>query len=222
MGRSCHWGMYVISNLFLIRLSCNLGCMFFCQMWSWYIDTIKRTKITHRRTHQRGRFGGLNQSPLLDYCELSAEFKRAFNTSVSVEILEVSSFLKHKGSRLIYIVACLRGKHYNTYSKLVDFALKSKDGTVLVTSSTFPESRFLNHQYFLFKNSSWLFLILPELKSSCTNTWGPTLACPTQQLWGHWEPCNLSKENCQIQMASPWMTKLIFPGQGENKNGIII
>jgi len=62
MGRSRHWGMCMIGNLFLVHLSCNLGCMFFW-MRSRYIDTIKRTKITHRWTHQRGWFGGPNQSP---------------------------------------------------------------------------------------------------------------------------------------------------------------
>jgi cyclopropane-fatty-acyl-phospholipid synthase len=37
-------------------------------------------------------------------------------------------------------------KHYNTYFKLVDFALKSQDATAVVTSSTFPESRFSSYQ----------------------------------------------------------------------------
>ena len=37
-------------------------------------------------------------------------------------------------------------KYYNTYFKLVDFALKSRDATVVVTSSTFLESRFSGYQ----------------------------------------------------------------------------
>ena len=38
-------------------------------------------------------------------------------------------------------------KYYNLYFKLVDFALKSKNATAVVTSSTFPESRYSNYQY---------------------------------------------------------------------------
>lgn len=37
-------------------------------------------------------------------------------------------------------------KHYNTYFKLVDFALKSSNATAVVTSSTFPESRYSGYQ----------------------------------------------------------------------------
>jgi len=62
MGRSCHWGMCAISNLFLIHQTRNSGCVFFW-MQSWYIDTIKRIKLTHNRIHQRGWSGALNQSP---------------------------------------------------------------------------------------------------------------------------------------------------------------
>lgn len=66
---------------------------------------------------------------LLDYREIPAEFEKAFDAFVSIEMLE------HVGT-----------KHYNTYFKLVDFALKSKNATVVVTSSTFPESRFSGYQ----------------------------------------------------------------------------
>lgn len=37
-------------------------------------------------------------------------------------------------------------KYYNLYFKLVDFALKSKNATAVVTASTFPESRFSSYQ----------------------------------------------------------------------------
>jgi hypothetical protein len=37
-------------------------------------------------------------------------------------------------------------KYYDTYFKLIDFALKSRDAAVVVTSSTFPESRYTNYQ----------------------------------------------------------------------------
>ena len=43
---------------------------------------------------------------LLDYREIPAEFEKAFDAFVSVEMLEVSFFLKDKGSRLINILAC--------------------------------------------------------------------------------------------------------------------
>ena len=42
---------------------------------------------------------------LLDYREIPAEFEKAFDAFVSVEMLEVSFILKHKESRLINIVA---------------------------------------------------------------------------------------------------------------------
>jgi len=38
-------------------------------------------------------------------------------------------------------------KHYDLYFKLVDFALKSKDATAVVTASSFPESRYSSYQY---------------------------------------------------------------------------
>ncbi|PFH50564.1 hypothetical protein AMATHDRAFT_60838, partial [Amanita thiersii Skay4041] len=66
---------------------------------------------------------------LLDYREIPAEFEKAFDAFISVEMLE------HVGA-----------KHYNTYFKLVDFALKSRDATVVVTASTFPESKFSGYQ----------------------------------------------------------------------------
>ena len=37
-------------------------------------------------------------------------------------------------------------KYYSTYFQLVDFALKSKDAAVVITSSTLPESRYTDHQ----------------------------------------------------------------------------
>ncbi|KAF8351083.1 cyclopropane-fatty-acyl-phospholipid synthase [Amanita rubescens] len=66
---------------------------------------------------------------LLDYREIPAEFEKAFDAFISVEMLE------HVGA-----------KHYNTYFKLVDFALKSRDAAVVISASTFPESRFTSYQ----------------------------------------------------------------------------
>ena len=66
---------------------------------------------------------------LLDYREIPAEFESAFDAFVSVEMLE------HVGA-----------KHYEQYFRLVDFALKDKSATAVVTASTFPESKFSNYQ----------------------------------------------------------------------------
>ncbi|CAA7259579.1 unnamed protein product [Cyclocybe aegerita] len=66
---------------------------------------------------------------LLDYREIPAEFEKAFDAFVSVEMLE------HVGA-----------KYYNLYFKLIDFALKSKNATAVVTASTFPESKFSSYQ----------------------------------------------------------------------------
>lgn len=37
-------------------------------------------------------------------------------------------------------------QHYETYFKLVDWALKDKNATAVVTASTFPESRYKTYQ----------------------------------------------------------------------------
>lgn len=66
---------------------------------------------------------------LLDYREIPAEFENAFDAFVSVEMLE------HVGA-----------KHYEHYFRLVDFALKDKNATAVVTASTFPESKFSSYQ----------------------------------------------------------------------------
>lgn len=65
----------------------------------------------------------------MDYREIPAEFEKAFDAFISIEMLE------HVGA-----------KHYNTYFKLVDFALKSRGATVVVSASSFPESRFTGYQ----------------------------------------------------------------------------
>ncbi|EDR09761.1 uncharacterized protein LACBIDRAFT_248368 [Laccaria bicolor S238N-H82] len=96
------------------------------------VDTLTLSKEQESLTEERIKQAGLEgriRVHLLDYCEIPAEFEKAFDAFVSVEMLE------HVGA-----------KHYNTYFKLVDFALKSKDATVVVTSSTFPKSRFSSYQ----------------------------------------------------------------------------
>ncbi|TFK22195.1 putative cyclopropane fatty acid synthase [Coprinopsis marcescibilis] len=66
---------------------------------------------------------------LMDYREIPAEWENAFDAFISIEMIE------HVGP-----------KYYNTYFKLVDFALKPQKATAVVTSSTFPESRYSSYQ----------------------------------------------------------------------------
>ncbi|KIJ91468.1 hypothetical protein K443DRAFT_482913 [Laccaria amethystina LaAM-08-1] len=96
------------------------------------VDTLTLSKEQKSLAEERIKEAGLEgrvRVHLLDYRDIPAEFEKAFDAFVSIEMLE------HVGA-----------KHYNTYFKLVDFALKSRDATVVITSSTFPESRFSGYQ----------------------------------------------------------------------------
>ncbi|KAF8628152.1 hypothetical protein AX17_006022 [Amanita inopinata Kibby_2008] len=90
--------------------------------------SIEQKTLAEERIKAAGLEGRIRVH-LLDYREIPAEFEKAFDAFVSIEMLE------HVGA-----------KHYNTYFKLVDFALKSRDAAVVVTASTFPEGRFTNYQ----------------------------------------------------------------------------
>ncbi|RDB15514.1 Tuberculostearic acid methyltransferase UfaA1 [Hypsizygus marmoreus] len=90
--------------------------------------SIEQKTLAEERIHDAGLDGRVRVH-LLDYREIPAEFEKAFDAFVSIEMLE------HVGS-----------KHYNTYFKLVDFALKSRNATVVVSASTFPESRYSGYQ----------------------------------------------------------------------------
>jgi len=96
------------------------------------VDTLTLSIEQKRLAEERIEAAGLGDRirvHLLDYREIPAEFEKAFDAFVSIEMLE------HVGA-----------KYYNTYFKLVDFALKPNNATVVVTSSTFPESRYSNYQ----------------------------------------------------------------------------
>ncbi|KIK55369.1 hypothetical protein GYMLUDRAFT_76587 [Collybiopsis luxurians FD-317 M1] len=96
------------------------------------VDTLTLSVEQKTLAEERIKAAGLEDKirvHLMDYREIPAEFEKAFDAFVSVEMLE------HVGA-----------KHYNTYFKLVDFALKSRDATAVVTASTFPESRFSGYQ----------------------------------------------------------------------------
>ncbi|KAF8659523.1 hypothetical protein AX16_001822 [Volvariella volvacea WC 439] len=90
--------------------------------------SIEQKTLAEERIKEAGLEGRIRVH-LLDYREIPAEFEKAFDAFVSIEMLE------HVGA-----------KHYNTYFKLVDFALKSNGATAVVSSSTFPESRFTGYQ----------------------------------------------------------------------------
>ncbi len=85
----------------------------------------------------------------MDYREIPAEFEKAFDAFVSVEMLEVCLLLYcavNHHAEMQRLDQHVGSKYYNLYFKLVDFALKSKNATAVVTASTFPESRFSNYQ----------------------------------------------------------------------------
>ncbi|KAG8218257.1 Mycolic acid cyclopropane synthetase-domain-containing protein [Butyriboletus roseoflavus] len=96
------------------------------------VDTLTLSKEQKALAEERVKAAGLQDRirvHLMDYREIPAEFEKAFDAFVSIEMLE------HVGS-----------KFYHTYFKLVDFALKSRHATAVVSASTFPESRYSNYQ----------------------------------------------------------------------------
>ncbi|KAF5390412.1 hypothetical protein D9757_005221 [Collybiopsis confluens] len=96
------------------------------------VDTLTLSVEQKALAEERIKAAGLEgkiRVHLMDYREIPADFEKAFDAFVSIEMLE------HVGA-----------KHYNTYFKLVDFALKSRNATVVVSASTFPESRYTGYQ----------------------------------------------------------------------------
>ncbi|CAK5262442.1 unnamed protein product [Mycena citricolor] len=90
--------------------------------------SIEQKALAEERIRDAG-FEGKIRVHLMDYREIPAEFEKAFDAFVSIEMLE------HVGS-----------KYYNLYFKLVDFALKSSHATVVISASTFPECRYSGYQ----------------------------------------------------------------------------
>jgi len=90
--------------------------------------SIEQKKLAEERIKEAGLENQIRVH-LLDYREIPAEFEKAFDAFVSIEMLE------HVGA-----------KYYNLYFKLVDFALKSSEATIVISASTFPESRFSGYQ----------------------------------------------------------------------------
>ncbi|KAE9399100.1 cyclopropane-fatty-acyl-phospholipid synthase [Gymnopus androsaceus JB14] len=90
--------------------------------------SIEQKSLAEERVKAAGLEGKIRVH-LMDYREIPPEFEKAFDAFISIEMLE------HVGA-----------KHYNAYFKLVDFALKSRDATAVVSASTFPESRYTGYQ----------------------------------------------------------------------------
>ncbi|KAJ8514887.1 hypothetical protein ONZ45_g7617 [Pleurotus djamor] len=96
------------------------------------VDTLTLSIQQKSLAEERIREAGLESQirvHLLDYREIPPSFEKAFDAFISIEMLE------HVGS-----------KYYNTYFKLVDFALKDQGATVVVSASTFPEAKFSGYQ----------------------------------------------------------------------------
>lgn len=99
---------------------------------SWYIDTIKRTKVIGRRTHQRGRSGGPNQSSpsrSLWHCSQIQKGVRRF--------FQCRNYWACRSETL----------QHSFQTGWLCSEKKAKDATVVVTSSTFPESRFSSNLF---------------------------------------------------------------------------
>jgi cyclopropane-fatty-acyl-phospholipid synthase len=87
---------------------------------------------------------------LLDYRDIPAEFEKAFDTFISIEMLEVCPDILLICDDLTRGMQHVGSKYYNLYFKLVDFALKSSQATVVISASTFPESRYSGYQSALY------------------------------------------------------------------------
>ncbi|KAI0761759.1 cyclopropane-fatty-acyl-phospholipid synthase [Irpex lacteus] len=96
------------------------------------VDSLTLSKEQKTLAEARIKAAGLEDKiriHLLDYRDIPSTFRHSFDAFVSIEMLE------HVGSR-----------HYKEYFSLVDYALKPSNATVVVTSSTFPESRYTGFQ----------------------------------------------------------------------------
>ncbi|TFK96332.1 cyclopropane-fatty-acyl-phospholipid synthase [Pterulicium gracile] len=96
------------------------------------VDTLTLSVEQKKLAEERVAAAGLSDKirvHLMDYRDIPESFRNAFDAFVSIEMLE------HVGSQ-----------YYDTYFKLVDFALKKKNATVVVSSSTFPECRYREYQ----------------------------------------------------------------------------
>ncbi|KAF7335616.1 Cyclopropane-fatty-acyl-phospholipid synthase [Mycena venus] len=108
---------------FAIEAAKTFGCK---------VDTVTLSSAQKALGEARIKAAGLESSitvHLVDYRCLPPSFKHAFDAFVSIEMVE------HVGTR-----------HYARYFQMVNWALKEKGSTAVITSSTMPESRYSTYQ----------------------------------------------------------------------------
>jgi len=117
------------------------------------VDTLTLSIEQKTLAEERVRAAGLQDRiriHLMDYRDMPVEWAGRFDAFVSVEMLEVSiSIAFHFLIELIhslFLPQHVGTQHYETYFKLVDWALKDKNATAVVTATTFPEARYRTYQ----------------------------------------------------------------------------
>ncbi|EIN13000.1 CFS1-like protein [Punctularia strigosozonata HHB-11173 SS5] len=90
--------------------------------------SVEQKKLGEERIREAGLEGSIRVH-LMDYRKLPPHFEKAFDAFVSIEMIE------HVGTR-----------HYKDYFSMVDWALKPRNATAVVTSSTLPEARYTEFQ----------------------------------------------------------------------------
>ncbi|KAH8976460.1 S-adenosyl-L-methionine-dependent methyltransferase [Lactarius hatsudake] len=114
------------------------------------VDTLTLSIEQKELAEERIREAGLQdlvRVHLMDYREIPPSFEKKFDAFISIEMIE------HVGPK-VEIVSWERDwhlnvfflKHFTTYFKIVDKALKSKDATAVVTCSSLPEWRYSVYQ----------------------------------------------------------------------------
>ncbi|KAJ7683312.1 CFS1-like protein [Mycena rosella] len=96
------------------------------------VDTVTLSCAQKALGEARIKAAGLESSVtvhLLDYRCLPRCFEKAFDAFISIEMIE------HVGTR-----------HYSRFFQIVDWALKTKGSTAIVSSSTISESRYTTYQ----------------------------------------------------------------------------
>ncbi|KAH9927606.1 cyclopropane-fatty-acyl-phospholipid synthase [Fomitopsis serialis] len=110
---------------------------FGCSTYDCEVDTLTLSIEQKTLAEERIREAGLEariRVHLLDYRDIPRHFEHAFDALVSIEMIE------HVGPKID------DRKYYNTYFRLVDFALKTRNATAVISSSTFPEHRYSEYQ----------------------------------------------------------------------------
>jgi cyclopropane-fatty-acyl-phospholipid synthase len=100
--------------------------------FSCSVDTLTLSLDQKMLGEERIRAAGLEnliRVHLMDYRQLPPSFEKAFDAFISIEMIE------HVGPR-----------HYRKYFELVDWALKPKSATAIISSSTSSESRYSEYQ----------------------------------------------------------------------------